>query len=70
MTDNIDIQFNNINEKEAQIIVAHAKMYSFIYEWREKVIRACKEGDFYATQCLRKDFHDTLNDFGIAQLFD
>jgi hypothetical protein len=66
----MDIIFKGINEKEAQVIVAHAKMYDFIYEWRERIIRACKEGDHYATQSLREDFYDTLHDFGIAQLFD
>jgi len=65
----MDVTFRNLNEQDARIVASYQAMYSFIYEWRERVIRAAKEGISYDADALRTDFHESMSQNGISEIF-
>ncbi len=66
----VDVVYRNLNQDDVRIIAASQALYSFIYEWRERIIRASKEGLSYDGDALRTDFHESMSQHRISELFD
>jgi len=57
----IDVTYRGLNQEDVKIVASAQDMYSFIYEWKERMLEAVKystlEGEAYeAVEKMKNDF--------------
>lgn len=71
----IDVTFKDIEANQLRILAHAEKMHMFIYEWIDHMREAVKyctlnEVGYKVIEDLKTDFHESLREHGITDLFD